>query len=261
MNRTRSALAARLAAQAVLCLLLASTAQAQALDALAESLIRLRGEVEQLNAELDLSREETRQQLSALAAQRAELEATLQRQDLSRRELEAKLAEARERAAAAGVDGARLAPVLLEAVAELRAQIEAGLPFKIDERLAELDEFRAQLEAGALLPHRAANRLWAFYEDELRLTRENALHSQTIEVGGQRLLVDVAKLGTVMLFFRTQDRRVGAARRGPQGWRWEYIDGAEDRRRVLELFDALRKQIRQGWFELPNVLFVNEVAR
>ncbi len=238
-----------------------ATAAAQSVDRMAESLITLRGEVEQLNAEVEISREESRQQLAGLAAQRSELQANLQRQELARREIEDKLAEAQTRAAESGVAGETLKPVLLEAVAELRSHIQSSLPFKIDERLAELDEFRGQLDSGAVLPHRAANRLWAFYEDELRLTRENGIYSQTIDIGGQRLLVDIAKLGTVMMFFRTQDQRVGQARQTRDGWRFEYIEAADDRNRVLTLFDSLRKQIRQGWFELPYALSGLEVSQ
>ena len=137
---------------------------------------------------------------------------------------------------------------------ELRARIAAGLPFKQAERLAQLDDLKRQLEGGALPPPRAANRLWAAYEDEFRVTRENGIHSQTITLDGAEVLVDVAKVGSMMLFFRAPDGRVGMARRSGSDWRFEALTDEARQKQVLAYFDALGKQIRQGWFELPNGL-------
>lgn len=231
--------------------LVASAAPAQDADALADNLVRLRGEVEQLNTELDLLREEQRTALAGLSAQKAELTAAVERQQLAARELRARLAAQQEAAASAGVAGDALLPILNGAVDQLAAYVSAGLPFKREERLAELATFRTQLGNGSLPPQRAVNRLWAFYEDELRLTRDNSLHSQTIEIDGERVLADVAKLGTVALYFRTQDGRVGQAAVGNGGWRFVTFQDEADVAHVDALFDSLRKQIRQGFFTLP----------
>jgi hypothetical protein len=233
-------------------------AQSEA-DVLAESLIRLRGEVEQLNGELELLREEQRTALAALNAQRAELSGTAERQQLAAREARQKLESREQESAGAGVAGDVLAPVLLRASEALEAHIRGGLPFKTEERLGELEAFRTQLQNGTLAPQRAVNRLWAFYEDEFRLTRENGLHAQTIALGDERLLADVAKLGAMALYFQTQDGRVGHAQRAADGWRFATIQDERARQQIAALFDALRKQIRQGYFELP--LAMNEVAR
>ena len=218
---------------------------------LAQSLIALRGEVEQVNGELELLRAEQRTTLQGLAAQKAELAAQLERQQLQLGELEARLAE-RNTAAAQSVEGSgTLVPVLLAAASQLRGYVSSSLPFKTEERLAALDEIEQQLRDGTLAPTRAANRLWSFVEDELRLTRESGLHQQTVALGDERVLAQVAKLGSMLLFYRTEDGRVGRASRTNAGWRFERIDDDAGRARVAALFDALGKQIRQGWFELP----------
>ena len=220
-------------------------------DNLARELIRLRGEVEQLNAELELLREEQRVGLAALNQQRAELTNSAERQRLAAREAREKLEARQAEIAAISLTGDTLKPALLQAIADLEAQIRGGLPFKVEERLGELDAFRAQLQNGTLPPQRGVNRLWAFYEDEFRLSRDNSLHSQTIDLGGERVLADVAKLGSMNLYFRTRDGRFGLAQRQPQGWGFVVLEDAAAIARVRELFDALGKQIRQGWFELP----------
>lgn len=227
-------------------------APAQEAQALAENLVRLRAEIEQLNSELELAREEARTTLAGLAAQRTELAAQLDRQALASREQAQRLTLAQQALAEAGVEGAELKPVLLEAIAGLEAHVGASLPFKQDERLAGLAALRERIATDAVPPHRAANQVWAFVEDELRLTRENGLFSQTIELDGARVLADIAKVGTVMLYCRTSQGEYGQlARDGAGGWRWQRVAGRADAERIAALFDAYRKQIRQGWFELP----------
>lgn len=240
---------AALLALALLAVAAPAAAQSGA-DGLADELVRLRSEVEQRNSELELLREEQRTVLAGLNAQKAELEAGLERQRFAATEARGKLEAQRQAAAEAGLAGDALAPQLHAAIDRLQAHVSAGLPFKRDQRLASLAEFRTQLDNGSIAPERAVNRLWAFFEDEFRLTRENGLHSQTIELDGERVLAEVAKLGSMLLYFRTQDGDYGRAVGGPEGWRFERIDGA-GAGQVAALFDSLRKQIRQGYFELP----------
>lgn len=92
-------------------------------------------------------------------------------------------------------------------------------------------------------------------EDEIRLSKENGIYQQTIILDGEKVLVDIAKLGTVFLFFKTKDNQSSMARKLAQGgWKFEMVDNAGDRERIRNLFDSLKKQIRQGYFELPNPL-------
>lgn len=233
--------------------LVASDVRAQDdLDALAEELVRLRGDVESLNAELNSAQEQHRARMNSLAAQKGDLEATRRREDLRIRQLEEDLADNRARAAQAGIAGEALIPVAGRAIGDLRRHIESGFPFKIDERLAALDEISNQLESGSLAPPRVINRLWSFYEDELRLTRENALYSQIIPLDGDRVLADVAKLGTVAMYFETRDGRFGQAVRAGNDWRFVELEDRTAVQQVQALFDSLNKQIRAGYFELPN---------
>lgn len=250
------------AALALGSLVAAATAFAQDdLDVLAEELVRLRGEVESLNAELNSAQEQHRARMNSLAAQKGDLEATRRREDLRIRQLEEDLADNRARAEQAGIAGEALVPVAEQAIAELRAHIETGFPFKIDDRLGALDEIANQLSTGALAPPRVINRLWSFYEDELRLTRENALYAQIIPLDGDRVLADVAKLGTVAMYFTTRDGRVGQAVRSGNDWQFVEIEERTDRQQVEALFDSLTKQIRAGYFELPNGFIQPGAAR
>jgi hypothetical protein len=58
-----------------------------------------------------------------------------------------------------------------------------------------------------------------------------------------------------MLFFRTSAGRYGFAEHGRSGdWEFRLIDNPRDQSRVGQLFESFAKQIRTGWFELPNPL-------
>jgi hypothetical protein len=227
---------------------------AQQADELSQRLIALRGEVEALNGELELLREEQRTSLQGLAQQKAELENSLKRQQLAQQEARDKVARVDAERASVGAAGDALTPVMLSAIDGLRAQVAAGLPFKTDERIAVLDEIRDGLATGQLPPHRAANRLWAFHEDEFRVVRETGLHQQTIRLGDEQVLAQVAKVGAVMLLFKAPDGRLGSARREASGWTWVESTDKADQQRIAALVDALGKQIRQGYFELPAAL-------
>jgi hypothetical protein len=243
------------AAASLLCLTFqGAPALAQEADSLARQLITLRAEVESLNGELAIVRDENRTAMAGLSAQKAELDTALARQQLTVRQIRENLEERENLAAQAGVATDVLKPVLLDAVDRLSASIQRGLPFKREERLAGLKELRDQIETDKLAAPRAANRLWAFLEDEFRLTRDNAIQRQTINVEGEAMLADVAKIGTVMMFFRTDDRRYGSVRRSGSDWNFVLASDKAEQERIAALFDALGKQIRQGFFELPNAL-------
>lgn len=222
------------------------------IDRLSERLIELRGTVEDLNEQLDVLKDEHKTEMQSLAAQKAELETNQNRLQTQVKQLEERLAENRKKANEAGAGSEQLEPVLYQAISGLRQHIERGLPFKRQERLSELSEIETKLGNGSIGANRGANRLWAFFEDEIRLTKENGLYSQTVPLGNEDVLADVAKLGMMMLFFKTQDERIGRAVETGSGWNFEIMEGGSDS--VVRLFDSLQKQIRQGYFVLPNAL-------
>jgi hypothetical protein len=223
-------------------------------ETLASRLVALRGQVDELQSDLEIRREEHKNRMVYLTAQLADLQANRDREQLRVEQIQEELNEMTARIAEAGVGSDVLQPFVLERIAELRAQVEAGFPFKIGERRAELEELENQLLNGAITAQRAVNRLWAFIEDEFRISRENAIYSQSIALGGENVLVDIAKLGNAMMFFRTRDMRYGRAVPAASGWRFELLESGPDQEQVARLFDSLRKQIRQGYFELPAAL-------
>lgn len=231
----------------------AATAVAEPdLDAFAKRLAELRAEVESLSTRVEEAKITRRNEQRSVAAQKADLEFQLQREERRLAQLRAQAEKRREQVAAAGEDDAELTPAVDAAMDLLRRRIETGLPFKTAERLGALEALDAQLAQGLIPAPKAAVQLWALVEDELRLGRENGLYRQVITLDGEEVLVDIARLGMVAAYFRTDDGRFGHVVRDGDAWVWRLDSDESARRQIAGLFDAMRKQIRTGYFELPG---------
>lgn len=239
---------------AVAALAFALPAVGDPVAALAERLAALRGEVEGLSADLAEKENELRDQMRSYARQKAELKLELQKEETRLRKTRLAINQKKDLIEAHKKDDQALDPIFEEAVEEVRAYVEGSLPFKRDERLSALKKIEDQHKAGLLTPPRAVSRLWTFLEDEFRLTRESGMYRQTIQLDGEDELADVIRVGMVMLYFKDPDGRVGYADRTDQGWTYKAFEGEDERRRVMALFDSMKKQIRVGFFELPNAL-------
>jgi hypothetical protein len=230
------------------------TASAADPEELAKRLSALRTDIEELSETLDLEREELRGELRALELRKTELEARIRQEEARVEELERAVERQREVLAADEVADEALTPVLLEALDTLEAAIGGGLPYRLDERRAELVQLRKQVEDRTLDPRRGLSRVWQFVEDELRLTRENTVDRQELTLPDGRRLVQVARLGMVGMFWRSDDGQYGMAVREDAGWGWQTLTDEVAIEQVDGLFEALRKQIRVGWHELPWIL-------
>lgn len=235
-------------------ILIWSSVQAGSVENLAEELIRMRSEVEELQSQLDLEKEQHKNRMEILSSQLAQLSVEERRLSLSVEQLRQAFEEHKQRLSQSQAGDTELLPVMLKAVGYLQDYVKNGLPFKVEDRLAELEQLHTQLEAGVLDPKKAANRIWALIEDEVRLSKENGIYRQTIQLEGESKLAEVAKIGTMLLFFQTENGRMGMARQKGNQWHFVAVHSEQDRKRIAQLFDSLKKQIRQGYFALPNPL-------
>lgn len=235
--------------------LLAPRARAQDGDAevLARELARLRSEVDARAAALAERREARTSRLRALAAQKAQVDAEVRREDLRARQLEESLATHRKRVEEGGAVEEQLRPVVEAMALRLGETVDVGVPFRVMERRQELARIRSDLKDGLILPSAALTRMWGWVEDELRQGRENSLHQQVITLGEREVLADVIHLGMVGLYFRTAEGELGVARREPAGaWRYAVLTERHHREQVAALFESLERRVRVGFFSLPT---------
>ncbi len=254
--RRRKMTLGRSVAAATFLILLASVAPAAAdkVTGLAEKLSSLRGEVEQLSADLARKDTEIRDQLKALSRQKTELELELKREQTRIQKVQLSINDRKKRIADEQGQDEQLEPLFTESLKDVRQYVKGTLPFRTSERLAELDKLEDQHKQGLLSASKATSRLWTFVEDEFRLTRESGLYKQAVSVDGKEHLAEVVRLGMVLLYFRVDDQFVGQAKRDGDAWKFERIDDADDKKLVLELFESFKKQIRVGLFKVPAAL-------
>jgi hypothetical protein len=228
---------------------------ASSIENLARSLAKIRGEVETLQSQLDIEKEKHTSRMTALNSQLADLSVEERRQKLSIEKLQHSIEKLGVTAKQAEQSGEGLKPLLLAALGEYKYHIQTGFPFKMDDRVKAITDLENNLINQQVDPNKAVNQTWSLIEDEIRLSKENGIYQQTILLNGEKVLVDIAKLGTVFLFFQTKDNQSGMAKKlAAGGWKFEIVSDAGDRERIRSLFDSLKKQIRQGYFELPNPL-------
>ncbi len=224
------------------------------LDELATNLIQLRGEVEELQAKLDNKQETHKNRMSALAVQGSDLNTQLQRNSMELKQLALSLEQAKLRTQQDRIEGKDLTPLVLTAISQLKQHIAVGLPFKTQQRLASLNEISDQLELGLLPAHKAVNRLWAFVDDEIRLTRESGIYRQPIQLNGSERLADIARVGLVGMYFQSGANEFGKVSKTPSGWIFNVVHEDSQVKQIKSLFASLKKQIRSGYFQLPNSL-------
>ena len=221
---------------------------------LAAQLAELRGEVEELARQLSSKNAEGQEQLRTLSRQRSELQLEQKREETRAQKLSAAIAKRRAEIQEEKAKTDRVVPLYKDALAKVREYVKGTMPFRTKERLIALDKIDEQYKAGLVTAPRALSRLWSFIEDEFRMTRENGLFKQTVLVDGQESLAEVVRVGMVMMFYRTDDDDVGRATFKDGKWTYEAITGPEEQRAVHALFTSFKKQIRVGYFELPNAL-------
>lgn len=230
-------------------------AMASTLENLAKTLAKIRGEVETLQTQVDAEKEKHSSKMTALASQLADLSVEERRQKLSIEKLQHSIEKMGANARQAEQSGERLKPVLLQILSDYKRHIQSSFPFKIEDRLKAVRDIENNVNNQLVDPNKAVNQTWALIEDEIRLSKENGIYQQTIPLEGEKVLVDIAKLGTLFLLFQTRDNRSGMVKRTSDGgWKFEILDDTSEVERVKILFDSLKKQIRQGYFEIPNPL-------
>ena len=149
-----------------------------------------------------------------------------------------------------------MTPMLMSAIGNLEKITKSGIPFKTEERLADLGKIKSDLKKGNITQEKALSLVWASYDDALRLTKEIGLFKQHVTIGETQKLAKVAKIGTAMMFFLTPDDQVGYVKQVKGSYTYVVVEDETSKKQIHTLFDALQKQIRTGYFSLPNALLV-----
>lgn len=244
---------------AVSAALFSPSAFAQNNEEIIKSIMTLRADVESLYTNIDENKQSYKYEMKSLAMQSADTEAQINRQETSIKIAKNQLSEIEAKIAAKTSTNADLKPLLEDAMNLLEKTINEGFPFKREERVAEINKIKMQLKEGSISEEKALSLLWANYDDSIRVTKEIGLFKQQINLNGKEILAKVAKIGSVMMFFSTPDDKVGYVTKDGADYSYKVVTDPEDIKNIVALFDALQKNIRTGFFTLPNALVLSEI--
>ncbi len=231
-------------------------ASSNELSRLAKELATLQNDVELLYDQIDSVKTSLKNEARAFEQQKVELEADIQRKELTYKKLKIERDRLSSEIAEKSKKNESLRPIVLYGISLLEDYIKQGLPFRRKERLKLLEDLKGALdpEHPKITPERAINTLWAYYEDEIRLATDSGLYKEVLDIKGKKLLADVAKLGMVAMFFYTPHGDVGVIRNEEGFFPIHLLRDPEQHEMVLDMMDAFRKQVKTGYFILPNFL-------
>ncbi len=221
-------------------------------QSLSKKVIELRKEVELLNDEYKTEREKVLSELKALSIQKAELASNIRNEEIRRKQLVDKVAKLKKEINDSSIESDELSPVITQTISELKIWVKSSLPFKQKERLDSLQALEQRLEKKEVSVIKAANELWALIEDEKRLAQETSVHKQSIPIGEKMHLAEVVKVGMMFLYFKAENGQLGMAQKEAETWVYKPFQNQEKQKQTLAFFESLKKQIRQGYFELPT---------
>ncbi len=229
--------------------------QTDVLTTLAGRIAEKRSRVEALSNEVELAKTQYNEQLRSLASQIADVEIQINREKLRLEQIDQDITRARSVIETARDSVAEIDPLIASVIARYRDYVETHLPFQTPERLQEIETLERLFTDGSIDAAMALSRLWNTLESEFRLATENGLYRQTIEVSGEYQLAEVVRLGMVLLYFKTFDDRFGYAVPGTDGaWFYTLASSRQEQEMIGELFDSMRRNLREGSFLLPNPL-------
>jgi len=218
----------------------------------AEQLSSLRSEINNLEERLDEIRSETKYEKEALKAQEGDLELMLRKEKVRRATLSKLFARQNKEKEELEQWSQKLIEPAKYSAAELKKLIEYSIPFKKANRMHEVDEILNSLNSSQPNSVVAISRLWQLVEDEIKLATEIGLHRQAIELNGKRQLVETARISMALLYFRTEDGRYGwSIPDKSQKYHFKLLESQDEINAAQSLFEAMKKQMRKGYFKLP----------
>jgi hypothetical protein len=241
-----------------LSMLLTTTTLLANSDNMAESLMKLRAQVEQLDTQIDDEKDAYKASMKSLTMQKSELEAMVSREELKIKQIHKELTKVQENIQKSSKNSEGLKPLVIDAVDNLVAYIKTSIPFKTNDRIDAVLQIKEQLNNSLITPQKALSIVYNSYADELRMTKENGIFKQTIDLNGKPKLAEVARIGTMMMFFKTPNDEVGYVNKNTNGYAYKQELNKEKQTQILNIFDAFKKQIRTGYFMLPNALATSE---
>jgi hypothetical protein len=232
----------------------AATADLTSLENISHELVDIRQQISSLHDEINFKKDSFSDQLRSYSNQKTDLDVKISRAELNIKDLQRELEKLQSANKEKFEAYDEVTPVLKGVITKLKVSLTDSIPFKLSQRLQALDDIEHRLTTNIITPNKAANQLWAFVEDELILGRSSGIYNESLNIAGEDKLVKVLRIGKIAMFYKTSDAKYGVIKQENSNWNQAAISGDQNTRELDILFDSFSKNIRNGLFNIPNIL-------
>lgn len=220
---------------------------------MAKDLVTKRSQVDEISTELDIKKAEIKSLQASTEAQKTDLLRLIKTEETRIGKFDQDIDKLEKELRTQEVPTEKIKPILMKALAKLEAHVSAGIPFKKEARMTEVKNLKEMINNGSLIPEKGLSKVWSMLESEFRLTRENGLYRQNIEMDGKIHLADIVKVGMNKMYFKVNEEKLGEVVKKGGDYAYVYADAKEDKENLNLLFDNFQKKIRTGYFVLPKI--------
>ncbi len=143
-----------------------------------------------------------------------------------------------------------LVPLQLQMVDALEQLVEVDLPFSLRERRTRVDRLSANLDRSDLSTAEKFRQILEAYRIETNYGKNIDNYSDTIEVNGVELEVDILRVGRIALMYQTKDQAITGAW-NPSSQRWEQLPARPYQNAVATGLRIARQQAAIDIMTLP----------
>ena len=216
----------------------------------AEQLAQIRNEISDLLFQIQMEKNSHNGRVQSLEGQISDLELQIRREDAQLTFLFEQEKELKNKISS-GKQSGQLTTVVHNLAQDIKADIQMSLPYHIDERINSVDDVLSKFNKNEIDEQKAATRLWSILEDEERLNRENIIDKAEINLNGKTYYVEIVRLGMMIMYFQSNDGRVGFIEHTNNEWVWKELKDPKSVSDVQKLFLEMKKGIRTGFYQLP----------
>lgn len=232
----------------------AVTSSATTLNDIYNAAERINAQAKTSQAKIDALTEETRELYSDYKTVLKEIEGLKVYNDQLRRQIanqEAEMAQISESIDKVTVIERQITPLMLRMIDGLDQFVELDMPFFLDERNDRVSRLRDIMERADVAVSEKFSQVLRAYQTENDFGRTMNVYSDTIDVGGQSIIVDILQVGRVALLYQSNDGET-------TGWynkstrQWEPLDDSYIGS-VRNGLKMARKQLTGGLFAVPVI--------
>ncbi len=217
---------------------------------LSESIILLRNEVSELSNDFKTEKELLKTKIQTYALEKMDLESKIRRSKLQLKSINEKIKNAKS---IENIENPEFNQIISNFLDFELGRLAQSMPYKLEQRKSYIKDLRAKFLDHNNSDEKTLQLLWTHIEDEIQLSKDVSLDKDILKISGQQILVEIAKVGMLMMFFKTSEGQTGYLRFSNNQWSPRFFEDNKNKQLVELFIENLKKQIRTGYFEFPRI--------